>query len=133
MIKVGVEGETLGAVKAALVALLASLGAEVVADETKKGPGRPPKAGKTAAEQAADLGLDSPTPAAAVAAPKVVQNTVEEVKAAMNELMAQRTGDADETAGVDRVKAVLKKLGAANVSGLKPAQYNEAVDAAQKA
>lgn len=137
MYRVTVEGDSVPTLKTALAAMLASLSgeaAEPAAVAGKKGPGRPAKsAGPSAADMAAEMGLDVPAEKAPAAPPAPKQKTEAEVKAALMECMALRTGDADELAGNARVKAVLGQFGAQKISELKPAQYNDVVAAAQKA
>lgn len=135
-LSVTVSGANKSALVAALLAFAGELGDGEVTIQAgaaeKKGPGRPPKAGKSAAEMAEELGLDAPTPAPA-AKPKPVAVTEEQVRAALNELMAHRTGDADETSGMTRVKDCLKLMGVVRIKDLKPEQYAETVERAQKA
>ena len=95
--------------------------------EPKRGAGRPPKAGKTAAEMAAEMGLSTPAPAAPAPVQAIASFSEEQIRAKLSELMAHRTGDADEMAGMVRVQTVLAKVGVQQIKALDPSKYAELV------
>lgn len=139
MISITIGGETAAEFRSAFAVALQLIGGGEIpqgapatpapVDAGKKGPGRPPKGGKTAAEMAAEMGLSpaATTPAAPATAPAVPAFTEEQVRAKLAELMAHRTGDADETTGMVRVQAVLAKVGAQQIKAVPASRYAELV------
>jgi hypothetical protein len=134
MHSVTVSGETVAALKTNLAAHLAALNgaAAVEATDAKRSVGRPKSAEKTPEDLRAEMGLEPAVEAPKTPAPAPKAKTEADVKAALNECMAARTGDPDEMAGMGRVKAVLKSFGVQKISELKAAQYADVVEAAQK-
>lgn len=136
---ISVSGDSVADVQAGAAAL-GSGGTQFVPDAApaggKKGPGRPAKTaaeatGPSAADMLADMGLGTPAtdePASA----KLVTVTEEQMKAAFHELMAKRTGDANEQTGVKRVIDALSKLGFTSVKQIPKDRYAEALAVAQK-
>lgn len=127
-----VSGDSVADLVAAVNALAGGAPPAPAAVETgkKPGPGRPAKAavvGKTAAEMAAEMGLTPPAAAPTPAAPVVQAYTEEQVRAKLSELMAHRTGDADETTGMTRVQTVLAKLGVQQIKAVPASRYAELV------
>jgi hypothetical protein len=71
-------------------------------------------------------GEKTPEPAKPAAAPAKVY-TEAEVRAKLQELMTARTGDANEQAGIVRVKAALAKVGAEKIKDVPATKYAELV------